>query len=711
MADISQWLHKSVIVTLTQPPNEQVQGIILDLVPRGHLTLSQAYFLSTKQLVNQVDIASDHIKDLQVLQDGFIPAAFTPPSVAPVPAPVVPTASKTAFQDPAIVSMGRRPDSSQPDRVAIRQPNTAEKRDPPFITNPADRMSFSSPDESDTTTVPNLNTSMAQLVVEPTEPTTIDTTEDEVQGEPSTFPTTQLAARSKRSRNRSRRKDRNGNNNDINTPAETSNTQPNQGKGWRQTPMLQSNKSFQPFASLKKAQKGRANINTNGWASEDVTDVQEAGDFDFQEGLAKFDKRSIFNEMKALDEIDEAQRLVSHNRLPRPKPGTAGGKNLHYSENVLDVPSPALVKLKETPDDFWKSEADDGEIHNGDRNSGQDGSGRTSRLRAESRVSTTRRSQSRKASATTGPGGLTRVNSGLASASNSSGLYVLPMNRRVETVTHLQMLVAENVAQNDFGFTEDLIAENAGRGISLMVVKALDDPATILLRQAATSSTASAATIVILAGNNKSGSRAIAAGRHLRNHGLTVLVCVVGIEREAELLEDLRKQIRLFRNFGGSVYTKAKLFERLSKNTTNLKTSSSLSVTLVIDALLGLTISFEELRMSDQAATYELMEWANRIEAFVMSIDIPSGIEPSTGKVSIIEGVKLYVRPRWVVALGAPKQGLLKALEMGVADTEWTLYLADIGLGSIWRKTSTKIRRGIDFEGSWLLEMRYQSQE
>lgn len=31
----------------------------------------------------------------------------------------------------------------------------------------------------------------------------------------------------------------------------------------------------------------------NGWQSEDVTDVQDMGDFDFEEGLKKFDKTSF----------------------------------------------------------------------------------------------------------------------------------------------------------------------------------------------------------------------------------------------------------------------------------------------------------------------------------------------------------------------------------------------------------------------------------
>ncbi|KAJ8107628.1 hypothetical protein ONZ43_g6676 [Nemania bipapillata] len=250
------------------------------------------------------------------------------------------------------------------------------------------------------------------------------------------------------------------------------------------------------------------------------------------------------------------------------------------------------------------------------------------------------------------------------------------------------MLVVENVASNELGMTEDLVAENAGRGICEVAMRALGDPA-IQLRAAAASPPASS-TIVVVA------------------------VCVVGIERERELLDDIRKQIRLFRNFGGSIYTKSELFEHLAQSANSLNASSQISVSLIIDALLGLTISFEELRKSDQATTYELMEWANRNEAFVMAIDIPSGIEPSSGRVNVIDGAKLYVQPRYVVALGAPKSGLLKALESideaGDISTanEWKIYLADIGLGAtVWRKAA-KIRRGPDFDDNWVLQLRYQ---
>jgi len=567
------------------------------------------------------------------------------------------------------------------------------------------------------------------------------------------------------------------------------------GKGWRQTPILQTTASFQPFKSLRKPPSKE-----NGWASEDVTDVQEMGDFDFEGGLAKFDKHTIFEQMRRDDRIDDADRLVSHNRQPRPKPGTAGGKNLHHSENVLDMPSthnaakPHKERLvpRETAADFWNSEADDGAINGGERLSDRGLGSRQGSRRSGSKVSTNRRSQSRKASGVAGtPQGLARVTTGVshykphsakgsrpssrlsgravvdkkkqpptaaaaaaaaaAVASSQQGLYVLPSNRRVEPVSALQMINLENIAQNEIGLTEEMMTENAGRGIAEVTLTALSDPA-IKVRQASTIDPSSnnpppPQTVVVLAGNNQSGIRALVAARHLRNKNINVLVCVVGVER-GELLEGMQKQVRLYKNLGGRVYSKNEFFEHIRKISiptltidTPRTSLSSLAnpapVALIIDALLGLAISFEELRNGEQATVYELIEWANRNEAFVLAVDIPTGIDPSTGKVSVIDGNKLYVKPRYVVAVGAPKRGLLEALvaaENDDGDTvlgavsaavnpgdasalllpddsvlEWKLYLVDMGLGpAVWKKAGAKMRRGIDFDDKWVLEMRYQ---
>lgn len=466
----------------------------------------------------------------------------------------------------------------------------------------------------------------------------------------------------------------------------------------------------------------------NGWASEDVTDVQEMGEFDFEGSLAKFDKHTLFDQMRKDDEIDDASRLVSHNRLPKPKPGTAGGKNLHYTENVLDATPTSVAKGKgELPNDFWNSEADDGVVNGSERLSGRELGSRQSSRRAESKISTNRRSQSRKASAATVTGPVRTGSSGPNQTLASPGLVLLPSGRRAETVSALQMINLENIAHNELGLTDEMMTENAARGLAEVALAALADPAVRLISgtggNTGDSSGPPPATVAILAGNNKSGIRAVAAARHLRNKGVTPVVCVVGMERgERELLEGMRQQLRLLRNFGvRTCFSKSEFFEHVRKisiPTLTVDTPRGAiipkppAVTLIIDALLGLATPFDELRTGEQATVYELIEWANRNEAFVLAVDVPTGVDPTTGHVSIVDGTRLYVRPRFVVAMGAPKKGLLETMMSSegeeAAAEDWKLSIADIGLGpAVWRRAGTKIRRGIDFGDRWVVDMKF----
>ncbi|GKT52049.1 uncharacterized protein ColSpa_12230 [Colletotrichum spaethianum] len=42
-------------------------------------------------------------------------------------------------------------------------------------------------------------------------------------------------------------------------------------------------------------------------------------------------------------------------------------------------------------------------------------------------------------------------------------------------------------------------------------------------------------------------------------------------------------------------------------------------------------------------------------------------------------------------------------------EEDWKLFIADMGLGAtVWKKAGTKIRRGIDFDDKWVLQMRFQ---
>jgi enhancer of mRNA-decapping protein 3 len=458
-------------------------------------------------------------------------------------------------------------------------------------------------------------------------------------------------------------------------------TETNRGNGWRQTPLLEPNPSFQPFSTLKK--KSRKGGYENGWATEDATDVQDMGDFDFESGLAKFDKRSVFEGIRADDVTADEDRLVGHNRLP--KPGTAGRKNLHHTENVLDI-------VAEKP--AWNSETGSSNEGNEIASHRDTGSGRTSR-RAESRL---RKPLSRK-EPSVNPS--QRVPSNVQTTTPSkSSFYLMPVNRRCEVVSPLQMLNVENIANSELGLTEDMMTENAARGIAEVAFKALNPSG----RRLSQDSNSALPYVVVYAGNNKSGLRAVGAGRHLRNHGVNVVVCVLGLERESSLLEGLRKQLKVFRSFGGKVFTKVELIDYMK--------SLESPVELIVDGLLGLTISFEELRTGDQSTAYELIEWANRSKANIIAIDIPTGIDPTSGKVSVIDGQPLHMHAKYIVAMGAPKKGLLQAMCLGEGVNEsrpWQLFVADLGIANqAWKKAGTRMRRGVEFEGTWVIEMRFQ---
>ncbi|KAG7411503.1 hypothetical protein ACKAV7_010257 [Fusarium commune] len=697
----TQFIGLHMRVVLRDPPGSELTGTVGNVQAGSGLTLTNVFVSDTKQWLPHLQVHAANIADLAEVKNDR-PATYAPAPAEPIAAPFISQPPlQPAFVDPAILSLGRPPAALTPtgsDSKAPLEDGRVELQVAPMsaaVSTPG----RPTPDHDLTGSVSNL--------------AIIEAVQEMDNGQPIEGQAPRSAKKKNNNNNRRSRQSKQGKGQRAEDDGQIIEGSPasGRGKGWRQTPILQSTSSFQPFHSLKKSSKGRKGLLDNGWASEDVT--EEMGEFDFENNLAKFDKRTIFDQMRKEDQIDDASRLVSHNR--KPKPGTAGGKNLHYTENVLDLPSSTKKDA-----DFWNSEADDG-LNEAERLSGREVRSGQGNRRADSKSGPSRRSQSRKASAVAISGGLplSRVNSGQG---HPPGLYLVPSHKRLETVSALQMLNLENIAANEIGLTEQLMAENGGRGIAEVALIALSDPAIKVRFGLAGANPSSSATltspvVVILAGNNKSGIRAIAAARHLRNKNVNMLVCLVGIEREKDLLEDLRQQIQLYRAFGGKILSKADLFEHLRKASSS---GSPVTVSLIIDALLGLTISFEELRTGDQAAVYELMEWANRNEAFVLSVDVPTGIDPTSGKVAVIDGSRLFVKPRYVVAMGAPKRGLLEAVTPPDEDDpqnmnnagheeEWRLFIADIGLGSaVWRKAGTKIRRGIDFDEKWLLEMKYR---
>ena len=529
----------------------------------------------------------------------------------------------------------------------------------------------------------------------------------------------------------------------------TATTQKRRGKakGWRETPLLEEPTPENPSRQVRqrrqhpqkdtlkpatarftsqtldhpkiRRRRYKEEEDQNGWATGDATDIQDMGDFDFEENLSKFDKRKVFDQIRQEDTTADEARLVSFNRLPAPRSGTAGGKNLHHTENVLDSPVKKVTASGDFPNVAFSSTESELEI-----SEAKISSGRSSR-RNRSRTS---RAPSRKGSAlaagdiygsgstliTETVGRLSRQSthdriaspkvkpdsstSGYRKSSTTTKLgksffRIASSNRNCPCISPLQMLELEQLSMTELGLTEEMLTENAARSIA--------ETAYGLTTSDDTEQTNQRPLIVVLAGNTKTGSRAIAAARHLRNHGARVVLCILGLERELDLLESVQRQLRAFRSCGGQAIKQDGLMRTLRR----LQAPTD----LIVDALLGIHLSFEDLRTDDQAAYFQLVCWANGSEAGTLAVDLPSGIDPSSGKATTHDGSELVLHASFIICLGAIKTGLLTAMESLKTVLDPSIFVADIGIASVaWKKFGTRTKGGVEFGGEWIAAVKWE---
>ncbi|KAK8249170.1 YjeF-related protein N-terminus-domain-containing protein [Phyllosticta capitalensis] len=729
----------NVLVTLKQPPNTVVQGVVANVIEQtATLVLQDVCFPASGHRLASYTVAGAHIADISVQPSlppqtapspSFPPptnAPRFPPSIPPTapppasqyvrpsapPVQVPPPASKPkqSFVDPAILSVGRKPTSGastahevpstpfkpvdavptplQPKNNAhvappVKKPSVSAKasktkEDPATLTAPFDAMGLESGSDSGESTT---NEGRKRRV-------SIDKTRT---GKPMESP---LKGDEGRRRKRGvRGGGKKAREDHLFPPArepaapqlspETTRKTPAhyKGKGWRQTPMLQDNSAAQQTpgliggkvgrdavkASNKKSRRQKAMDATNGWATEDATDVQEMPEFDFAENLSKFDKRSVFEQIRNEDTTADEERLVSFNRL-QPRAGTAGGKNLHPTENVLDSRRSRRRGSSTSSSDEDFSDFD---------------SGRNSRRNRS--LASTKRVPFRSNSA---------IQEDIISAHPSN---------LCATISPGTMTALEEVAEVDYLLTEEQLAENAGRGIAQIALSAVNPGGRRLARENLAIN--ARPVVIVLAGNHRTGARAIAAARHLHARGPRVFVALLGCERPTDYEKDVRRQVDLFKRFGGYVRSWTDVHRVLKR----LEAPPE----LIVDALLGRNREFDALGAPDKATALAAVGWANKSRASVLSIEAPSGINNSTGEVSILEGEPLEVRAKYIACLGAPRTGLLRALQAGDGrhDPEWLIWVVDLGLNKPWKRLGGPGKKGVRFGCEWVVAVRYDDGE
>ena len=157
--------------------------------------------------------------------------------------------------------------------------------------------------------------------------------------------------------------------------------------------------------------------------------------------------------------------------------------------------------------------------------------------------------------------------------------------------------------------------------------------------------------VAVLAGPGGNGGGALVAARRLAAWGATVTVVV---SAESERMADVPRHQR-------------RILEHMQVPLSEAAPPPGRAFDLILDGLIGYSLSG---RPRGRAA--DLIRWANAHAAPVLSLDVPSGLDATTGEV-----IELAARATATMTLALPKRGLGQDLGPTFVGE---LYLADIGV-------------------------------
>jgi len=208
-----------------------------------------------------------------------------------------------------------------------------------------------------------------------------------------------------------------------------------------------------------------------------------------------------------------------------------------------------------------------------------------------------------------------------------------------------EMRWCDRTAIRSFGIPSILLMENAGRGSADALARFYGP---LRDRQ-----------IVIVCGKGNNGGDGFVLARHLLNQGAVVAVFVTA--RRRELKGDALRTFDIL----SAIHKQTS--DRLSITQASAQSLSRVRPALVVDALLGTGFS-GTLR----PPLTTIVDWMNRQSVPVVSLDIPSGVNGTTGTMA-----NKAVRATRTFTMGAVKTGLL--CNSG-AELSGTIETVDIGI-------------------------------
>ncbi len=190
-----------------------------------------------------------------------------------------------------------------------------------------------------------------------------------------------------------------------------------------------------------------------------------------------------------------------------------------------------------------------------------------------------------------------------------------------------QMKAFDAAASGRFGIPGSILMENAGRGVVDRVV-------------AATGSVAGKR-VTVVCGKGNNGGDGFVVARHLLLRG--ALVDVILLARPTEVAGDARIHLAILRKFQKS----ASASLRVSFQSARFTPPQGVVPAIVVDALFGTGYSGVPRGVAASA-----IRWINTSGAYVVAVDVPSGLDAATGMAS-----GDVVRAHLTVSMAAEKVG------------------------------------------------------
>jgi NAD(P)H-hydrate epimerase len=176
----------------------------------------------------------------------------------------------------------------------------------------------------------------------------------------------------------------------------------------------------------------------------------------------------------------------------------------------------------------------------------------------------------------------------------------------LKPITSDQMYAIEQSGHSVFGMRRFLMMENAGHGVADLVVRKFK--------------TLKNKKIIVICGTGNNGGDGFVASRHLAGYGARVMIILLGNpsdlrSEEARLNWDIIKKMDSVEIIIGKDFT-PEVEHRIA------------NAYIILDSIFGTGIK-GEIRQPHES----IIDMINKSKAYVLAVDVPSGLDPSTGQI------------------------------------------------------------------------------